>query len=87
MDSWSWQYTAKNPDKSLMCTGINKTVEKDGSINANMVITGIPDSYYELVLTVNGKKENGCIRCVDYVLDFSCKSCFYQWLSEVQSCG
>ena len=57
LNSWSWQYTASNPNKILKCEGVNKTVEEDGTINANMVVTGIPRAYYDLVLTAKMKIE------------------------------
>ena len=36
---------------------MNKTVEEDGTINASMVVTGIPSKYYNLVLTAKMKIE------------------------------
>ena len=57
LNSWSWQYTTSNPNKISTCEGVNKTVEEDGTINANMVVTGIPSKYYNLVLTAKMKIE------------------------------
>lgn len=57
LNSWSWQYTTTNPNNPVTGKGINKTVNEDGSINANLVITGIPSSYYNLVLTAKMKIE------------------------------
>lgn len=57
LNSWSWEYTTVNPDKTLYCEGINKIVEEDGAIEANLVITGIPVSYYDLVLNAKMKIE------------------------------
>lgn len=61
LNSWSWQYTTINPNQPLTGNGINKTVNDDGSINANLVITGIPSTYYNLVLTAKMK--------IEYTLD------------------
>jgi hypothetical protein len=55
LNSWSWQYTTTNPNQPMTGNGINKTVNDDGSINANLVITGIPSTYYDLVLTAKMK--------------------------------
>ena len=57
LNSWSWQYTTIDPNKFFTGTGVKKTVNADGSINANLVITGIPKSYYGLVLTAKMKIE------------------------------
>lgn len=57
LNSWSWQYTTTNPNNPVTGIGKNKTVEEDGSINANLVITGIPSNYYDLVLTAKMKIE------------------------------
>lgn len=55
LNSWSWQYTTTNPNQPMTGNGINKTVNDDGSINANLVIIGIPSTYYDLVLTAKMK--------------------------------
>lgn len=57
LNSWSWQYTTTNPNNPSTGIGLNKTVESDGGINANLVITGIPSSYYGLILTAKMKIE------------------------------
>lgn len=57
LNSWSWQYTTTNPNHALTGNGVNKTVNEDGSINANLVLTGIPSSYYDLILTAKMKIE------------------------------
>lgn len=57
LNSWSWQYTTIDPNKFFTGNGVKKTVNADGSINANLVITGIPKSYYGLVLTAKMKIE------------------------------
>lgn len=57
LNSWSWQYTTTDPSSVLNAIGKNKTVNSDGSINANMVVTGIPKSYFVLVLTAKMKIE------------------------------
>ena len=55
LNRWSWKYTAANPDKVLYCKGEKSTVNEDGTINANLVMTRIPKSYFESVLTVKMK--------------------------------
>jgi len=57
LDNWSWQYTTTDPNQPLTGNGVNKTVNDDGSINANLVITGVPSTYYNLVLTATMKIE------------------------------
>ena len=57
LKNWSWTYTTINPDRYFTGNGIKKTVNADGSINANLVITGIPSAYYDLVLTAKMKIE------------------------------
>ena len=51
LDSWSWSYTTTDPNYVFTGIGKKSTVNEDGSINANLVITGIPRNYYNLVLT------------------------------------
>lgn len=55
LDNWSWEYTTTNPNKTLTVNGISKVVNPDGTITANLVITGIPSQYYALVLTAKMK--------------------------------
>lgn len=57
LKNWSWTYTTINPDRYFTGNGVKKTVNADGSINANLVITGIPSAYYDLVLTAKMKIE------------------------------
>ena len=57
LKSWSWQYTTANPSEPLEINGVNKIVNQDGTITANLVITGVPDTYYSLALTAKMKIE------------------------------
>ena len=57
LTSWSYTYTTIDPDKILSTQGINKVVEDDGTIYANLVVTGIPREYYTSIFTAKMKIE------------------------------
>lgn len=57
LNSWGWTYTTTDSSMTKEAQGINKVVNSDGTIVANMVITGIPSNYFDLVITAKMKIE------------------------------
>ena len=55
LKNWSWKYTTANPDKILYRKGEKSTVNEDGTINTNLVMTNIPKDYFETDITAKLK--------------------------------
>lgn len=55
LSRWSWKYTTTNPNKILYCKGEKSTVNDDGTINANLVMTRVPKAYFESEITAKLK--------------------------------
>lgn len=55
LKNWSWKYTTSDPDKILYRKGEKSTVNEDGTINTNLVMTNIPKDYFETDITAKLK--------------------------------
>ena len=55
LKNWSWKYTTTDPDKVLYRKGEKSTVNEDGTINTNLVMTNIPKDYFETDITAKLK--------------------------------
>lgn len=68
LKNWSWQYTTTDWNNQMTANGKNKVIESDGSTSANLVITGVPESYYNLSFTSKMKVEyilNGTVYTIE----------------------
>ena len=55
LKNWSWKYTTTDPDKVLYRKGEKSTVNEDGTIHTNLVMTRVPKEYFESEITAKLK--------------------------------